>query len=142
MPSQDPNVDACMKQGRVDCNPDPSVYATFVAENPIAQPPSANPRYLGEADVLARARGNNVSAPAAARLVNYKDVAGIETGLGSNAMVHPDRKVWVVTVRGDIETRGSLREPPRTVHVYSLVIDAETGTVVSIGYGCAAIAVK
>ena len=141
-PSRDPNIAACMAQGRVNCNPDPGVYATFVAKNPIAQPPSANPHYVSEADVLVRARGRNVAAPAAARMVNYGELARIDAGLGSSGVVHPDRKVWVVTVRGDIETPGSLREPPRTVHVYSLVIDGETGTVTDMCYGCAAVATK
>lgn len=97
---------------------------------------------MGESDVLARARGNRVAAPAAARLVQYSGVTGIGAALGSNGVAHPDRRVWVVTVRGDIETPGSLREPPRTVHVYSIVIDGETGTVTDMCYGCAAIAVK
>lgn len=112
-----------------------------MTEHPLRQPLGPSPRYLTESEVLARARGKNVDAPAAARFVSYRDVASFHLGLGSNAAVHPERKVWVVTVHGDIETRGSLRERPRIVHVYSLVMDAEMGQVTDIGYGCAVVPV-
>jgi hypothetical protein len=135
----DPQAAACMARGEVNCNPDPGVYATFVASNPIAHAPRANPHYITEADVLTRARGGNTGALAKAALVSYHAVSNLQPGLGSNGVIHPERKVWVVTVHGDIETRGSLRSKPTVVHVYSLVIDAETGIVTDMCYGCEAV---
>ena len=65
---------------------------------------------------------------------------GDNTGaLAVSAVIHPDRKVWVVTVHGDIMTPGSIVGPSTVVHVYSMIIDGETGMMSDWGYGCEAV---
>ena len=138
-PANEPSVEACVARRGLNCNPDPRVYATFVAMNPEAHPPNANAPLMSEAEALARARGDNASAPARARLLRYGDVAALDSSLGANGIVHPDRKMWVVTVHGDITTMGSPRWKPAVVHVYSVVIDAETGIRTDMCFGCEAL---
>ncbi|PZS06949.1 MAG: hypothetical protein DLM70_04235 [Chloroflexi bacterium] len=114
------------------------MYAKFVAGNPMAQAPGANPHYLSETDALTHARGGDVAAPARA-LLPYRDAASLNEALAANGVVHPDRKVWVVTVHGDVMTPGSLTTRPTVVHAFSMIIDAESGIVTNWCYGCEAV---
>src|SRR5579871_1998079 len=97
--------------------------------NWYSRPPDPKATHQSEDEVLARARGGHADAPAFALLVPYREVAAANAALAANATVHPDRMVWVVTVRADIATKGSIVSPPQPKHVYSLIIDAETGGV-------------
>ena len=101
---------------------------------PFARPPDPNAILLTQAEALAKARRGNADAPAHALLVPYREVTAANT-LGSNWTVHPDRMVWAVTVHADIMTRGSIATPSQLVHVYSLIIDAETGGVPGFAWG-------
>ena len=103
------------------------------------RPPDPNAIRMTEAEALERARGRNTDAPAFALLVPYRDAAAANPSLAASAQVHPDRLVWVVTVHADIMTRGGLATAPQLVHVYSLIIDAETGGVPDFGWGAEAV---
>ncbi len=135
LPPNDPHFEACKQQGGLHCNPDPSVYATFVAGNPLAQPPSATPHYISEAQAIAAARGSHTNADARARLMTRAELEALAPALGVNNMPDPRRKIWVVTVDGDVWTRGDAAHKPHIVHVYTVVLDAETGQWTDSGLG-------
>jgi hypothetical protein len=112
--------------------------------NPVAYPPSRNPQYIGEEDAIAIALGRSCGPlpaerpPIYARLMTRDETGELDPSLGANNFSpHPSRKVWLVSVHDEVQTRGSLVHPPATVHGYSVVIDAESGTVTDVGWGCA-----
>ena len=113
---------------------DPARLAERIAASPIYQPPSASPTYIDEDQAKAIA-GVPEGARYALRFVPYDKVEEICPPLHGNALVPPDRMVWVVAVAADVMTRGSLRFPSQRAHGYSLVIDGETGRAFSIGSG-------
>jgi len=47
-----------------------------------------------------------------------------------------DRQVWGVTEHTDVLTCGSPVRPRQLVHVYTVVMDGETGMVTSAWLGC------
>jgi hypothetical protein len=94
---------------------------------------------MTEAEALARARGGQDDAPAFSVLVPYRDVAAANAALAANAIVHPDRMVWLITVRADGMTRSSIAALPQLKHRYSLIIDAEMGRVTDMCIGCEAV---
>ena len=56
---------------------------------------------------------------------------------GHNPGIHPDRKVWVVTVHAPMWTDGSPSMAPVLMPVYSVGLDAETGQWTDGCIGCA-----
>lgn len=98
--------------------------------------PTASDISINRERAIAIARGGNVSAPAFARLVERKDVGTLDRGLGENALVNPERMTWVVTVHADLMTRGAPAVAPVKVHWYTVAIDAATGQVTDMCYGC------
>jgi hypothetical protein len=92
------------------------------------EPFDTTPTLMTEAAALEHARGVYVDAPASALLARYGDIAAANPALAASAFVHPDRLAWVVTVHADVMTRGSIAWPPQRRHVYSVVINAELGS--------------
>jgi len=106
------------------------------------RPPQPNTTLMTEAEALEWARGENTDAPASALLVRYGDIAAANPQLAASARVHPDRMAWVVTVHAEGMTRGGIHTMPQPVHVYSIVINAEPGSVpefADVGFGDAAV---
>jgi hypothetical protein len=136
LPPDNPSHAACVKLSKKNCNPDPSVYATFVAANPNAHAPSSNPRYIGEAAAIAEARGSLTTAPAYAKLMTYGELQAKEPGLAENAVPDPRRKVWVVTVQADAYTHPTGMTQAHLVHYFTDVIDGETGQMTDSCLGC------
>lgn len=121
--------------------PDPAKRAELIASQPIYQPPSPSPVYITEEEAK-RVAGVPEGARSAQRFLAYRDVEQIDPALHGNALVPPDRMVWVVAVATDVMTRGTLREPPRRAHGYSVVIDGETGHAFTSGTGVIALDVS
>ena len=138
-----PTVQACMTRGTANCNPTPGVYATFVANNPLARPDRSGSQLLSDGEAIRLAGGASGSVSATARLVTYRFVAQLDKGLGENGEVWPDRQVWVVTVHGNFPPGPGffpvLAGAPPVLHVYSMVIDAETGIKTDVCFGCEAV---
>jgi hypothetical protein len=110
-----------------------------VKETWYLQPPEPGVTPMTETLALVRARGERANAPASALLVPYRDAAAANAALAANATVHPDRMVWVVTVDADVMTAGSFGVQPRLKHMYSVIIDSETGGVTDSCVGCEAV---
>jgi hypothetical protein len=91
---------------------------------------------LSEGAAIARARGGRVAAPASALMMRYGDIGGSARDFEDNAVVNPDRPAWIITVHGDAQPTTLMGTDPGTVHVYSMVIDAESGIVSDWCYGC------
>jgi hypothetical protein len=113
-------------------------------QNPVAYPPSRNPRYVGEEDAIAIALGSARGPlpvdrpPAFARLMTRDETGELDPSLGANNISpHPARKVWLVSVHTETQPRRSIARPATPFHGYSLVIDAETGMVTDMGWGTA-----
>jgi hypothetical protein len=109
-------------------------------DNPVGYPPSEHPQYISEEEAIAIALcGASRPLPAAhARLMTRDETGRFDPSLGANnASPHPARKVWLVSIHGEVQTRGSLVSSPSTVHGYSVVIDAETEMVTDVGHGTA-----
>lgn len=135
---QSPSVHACEAAGKPNCNPNPGAIQTLTAGNPLAQPPSAHLHYLTEAQAIALARGQNSTAPVAARLMTLHEFEDtIYAGTKGVAVLNHDRMKWIVTVHADVMTDGSPGFAPPLKHVYSVVIDAETGIGDGGCIGCA-----
>lgn len=133
-----PTVMACVSRRGQDCNPNPAVRATFVAGNPIAQQPNAHPTYISEQAAISRARGAaDAASPTSARLMTRAGLQALDPNLAENGIANPDRKIWVVTVHGNTLTMGDPEHKPRLVHVYTVVVDAESGIVTDSCVGCA-----
>jgi hypothetical protein len=118
------------------CNSDPSAIATAVATNPLKAGPSANASLMAQSIAVARARGGRASAPADSILMRYGDVASYASDFEANGVVNPDRPVWVVTVHGDAQAPSIGNQGPTSVHVYSMIIDAQSGIASDWCYGC------
>jgi len=138
----DPQIHTCIAAREV-CNP--AAEATFVASNPLAQPPSANPAYISRqaAEMRARAASRTAltaAAPAAvvaySALMSRSAFESIYPG-SKNATINPERKVWVITVHAPMATDGSPGQAPQIKDVYSFAIDAETGHWTDGCIGCA-----
>lgn len=134
--ANDPAVEACVERREINCNPNPAVYPTFIANNPVAQPPNTSAAVISEARALEIARGPSLSAPAHAAFVTHSQLVAMDQSLADNGVVNPDRKLWVVTVQADTWSRGSPSRKPWEVHSYTVVIDAQTGIVTDACYGC------
>jgi len=97
---------------------------------------------MTEAAALEHARGVYSDAPASALLARYGDIAAANPALAASAFVHPDRLAWVVTVYAEATIRGGPHAAPESVRVYSMVINAELGSVLEfkdVGFGDEAI---
>ena len=134
----DQQVHACIAQGKVNCNPDPGVYATMVAANPPLQPPSANPTYITEQQAVSEARGQGTppapdTVAAFARPMTRPEYERLD---GDLTNFNPQRMVWVVTVHADMLTDGSPLVKPQVKHVYTIALDAETGIETDACIGC------
>jgi len=112
--------------------------------NPVAYPPSEHPQYISEEEAIAIALcGARRTRPADgppvyAHLMTRAETGRFDPALGANNWgPHPARKVWLVSIHDEVQTRGSPATPPTTVHGYSVVIDAETGMITDAGYGTA-----
>jgi len=102
------------------------------------RPPAPNPTLMTEAEALEWARGVYTDAPACALLVRYGDIAAANPALAASAQVHADRLAWVVTVHVEGMTPCGRGAMPQTVHVYSMTINAEPGSVpefADVGWG-------
>jgi len=115
-------------------------------EKPEASPPEDNPAYFRreKAEAYARAGARTEWSPdgAPATAVVYSALLTRQqfeqlTPDGHNPGVHPDRKVWVVTVHAPMWTDGSPSMPPLLKPVYSVALDAETGQWTDACIGCA-----
>ena len=115
-------------------------------EKPEASPPEENPVYFSreKAEAYARAGARTEWSPdgAPATAVVYSALLTRQqfeqlTPDGHNPGVHPDRKVWVVTVHAPMWTDGSPSMPPLLKPVYSVALDAETGQWTDACIGCA-----
>lgn len=112
--------------------------------NPMAYPPSEHPQYISEDAAIAIALGGGCGSlpaerpPISARMMTRDDTGSFDPAMGANnAAPHPARKVWLVSVHDEVLTWGRHTSAPTSVHGYSLVIDAETGTVTDMGWGTA-----
>jgi hypothetical protein len=102
------------------------------------EPFDTNSALMTEAAALEHARGVYSDAPASALLARYGDIAAANPALAASAFVHPDRLAWVVTVHAEATTRGGPHAPPQSVRVYSMVINAELGSLPEfkdVGFG-------
>jgi len=118
--------------------PDPERLAELRASVAIYQPPSPSPTYITEAEAK-RIANVPEGAKYALRFVPYAAVEQIHRPLHGNALVPPDRMVWIVAVAAETMTRGSPRFPSGRTHGYSVVIDGETGHAFSHGSGVLAL---
>lgn len=124
-----------MAARKLECNPNPGARETFVADNPIAQPPNPSANVMSMDDAILKAGGTVGGKDSRARLMTYAELSALAPGLGANGVVDPRRRVWAVTVHRDVMTPGSLRWKPAVVHVFTVVYDAESGQATDLGYG-------
>jgi hypothetical protein len=106
-------------------------------QNPLGAPPSANPIYLTSEQAISTAVREENRAHAKARLMFRSEFEALCPEFGENWAPHRDRKVWVVSVRAEAWSRGG--RPPHKVDAFTVVIDAESGTVTDEGFGVAAL---
>lgn len=135
-----PAMQNCVRSKARFCYPD--VEQTAVARNPADGPPSTKPHYISEDQAVAIARdvarmGSSGPAPQSAKVIAQL-MAGTEAP-EHNGGANLERKVWVVTIHADMWTMGGPAAPAVLKHVYTVDIDAETGTVTDYCIGCASL---
>jgi hypothetical protein len=69
--------------------------------------------------------------------MDRSELAALDPGLTENEIPDARRKVWVVTVQDDITVPAGPSRASRVAHVYTEVIDAESGFVTDMCFGCA-----
>jgi hypothetical protein len=139
-----PQYHACVQRREKYCGPNPYPYQTFVAESPWAQTPGPNPQYITEDQAKARARNGlpvaeRTTAPAYAEFMSYAQLQAIAPYLAENGQVVTQREFWVVTVHADVRTNGGPMLAARTVHDFTVVLDAESGDMTDWCAGCAVV---
>jgi hypothetical protein len=109
----------------------PTAWPTDVAEGPLA----SGATLLSRADAEAIAIGTNTpTSPTFSRMVTGS-VANEQFRIGRASTWDESRPVWVVTVHALVYPSAVVPEPPQ--HVYSVVLDAQTGQITDSCTGCA-----
>ena len=129
-PPLSPTIQACVDAHRPVCNP--TAYATFVASDPLARPPSAHPVYISRRQAIAEAHRYATDQSTRvfkirARLMLRREFESLDK---SWTLHNQERKVWVVTVYANVpDMRTS-----KLAHYYTVAIDAETGIISDIAF--------
>lgn len=104
---------------------------------PVGPAPSGS-QVIGHARRIAGMFGRTAAAPAAApaaaRQMAFSEFRAL-AGWPDNPTINPRRCVWVVTVHAPMAVKVPPKVSARTVDLYSVVIDAASGTMIGLLQG-------
>jgi len=132
---------SCQLSGQAVCNPAAKAY--FESISPWSHAPAVGAGTISRTQAMRAAltfaeTGQTgvapIASPARAILTTRQELEKLPGNPGVNASADPSRPVWVVTVHADVGIDNLLGN--HVVHVYTVVIDAETGWITDGCKGC------